>query len=367
MDKKFNIMILTENKEANMESVCSMMSFDVCGKPVISWVVSAAEKAQAAQIGICIGKNEEAIRALLGDGYTYVKCDSDNSENLAQSARSCFASPELPVVVLYGDMPLLTEETILNTAMYQTSNIAFAVSEDANENIRVTDKVCLAEANRIMRYRINARHALNGVTIMDLYQTFIESDVEIAPDAVIYPNVYLKGKTKIGSRTEITDGSLLENTTIGDDVSIKSSYIYDAVIGHHTTVGPFAYVRPGSVIGESCRIGDFVEIKNATIQNGTKVSHLTYVGDADVGERVNFGCGTVTVNYNGASKFRTVIGNDVFLGCNTNLVAPVEVEDGAYIAAGSTITDRVPKDTLAIARARQVIKDNWTKPKKEKK
>ena len=139
------------------------------------------------------------------------------------------------------------------------------------------------------------------------------------------------------------------------------------MVGENTTVGPFAYLRPDTKVGNHCRIGDFVELKNSTIGDGTKVSHLTYVGDSDVGERVNFGCGTVTVNYDGAKKYRTTIGNDVFVGCNSNLVAPVTLSDGAYTAAGSTITDDVPESTLAIARARQVNKDKWNDRRKNKK
>ena len=139
------------------------------------------------------------------------------------------------------------------------------------------------------------------------------------------------------------------------------SVLLDAKVKSFTTVGPFAYLRPNSCIGEHCRIGDFVEIKNSNIDDGTKVSHLTYVGDSDVGKCVNFGCGTVTVNYDGKNKYRCKIGDEVFIGCNTNLVAPVEVESRAYTAAGSTITKKVPADSLAIARARQENKEGWRK------
>jgi bifunctional UDP-N-acetylglucosamine pyrophosphorylase/glucosamine-1-phosphate N-acetyltransferase len=160
-------------------------------------------------------------------------------------------------------------------------------------------------------------------------------------------------KCFIGTNTHIND------TKINDNTSILSSYINDAVIGKNCYIGPFAYIRPNSVIGENIKIGDFVEIKNSTINNNTKVSHLTYIGDSDVGSNVNFGCGTVTVNYNGSKKFRTCIKDNAFIGCNTNLIAPVTVGDSAYIAAGSTITNNVPDDTLAIARERQTNKINY--------
>ena len=146
---------------------------------------------------------------------------------------------------------------------------------------------------------------------------------------------------------------------MGEGTTINASQVNESTIGSHTTVGPFTYVRPGCTIGDHCRVGDFVEVKNSVIGDGTKISHLTYVGDSDVGQRVNFGCGTVTTNYDGHKKFRCTIGDDVFLGCNTNLIAPVTVGDRAYTAAGSTVTDDVPDGALAIARARQTNKPGW--------
>lgn len=203
------------------------------------------------------------------------------------------------------------------------------------------------------------RHIKNGVEILMPYTVMIEGNVEIGEGTKIEQNVIIKSGTKIGKNCVIGMGTTLDNAKIADGVSVLSSMILKSTIGKNTTVGPFAYVRPDSVVGENARIGDFVELKNCNIGNGTKVSHLTYVGDADVGEKCNFGCGTVTVNYDGKKKYRTVIGNNVFIGCNSNLVAPVTVNDGAYTAAGSTITDEVPKNNLAIARARQVNKGNW--------
>ena len=156
----------------------------------------------------------------------------------------------------------------------------------------------------------------------------------------------------------------INNSNIGDNVQIESSVIIDSQVGDNTTVGPFAYIRPESVIGNNVRIGDFVEIKKSTIGNNTKVSHLTYVGDSEVGERCNFGCGTVTVNYDGKKKHKTIIGNDSFIGCNTNLVSPVTVEDNTYIAAGSTITNDVKSGELAVARARQRNIPGWVEKRK---
>ncbi|MBR7164027.1 MAG: hypothetical protein IKD21_03565 [Clostridia bacterium] len=209
------------------------------------------------------------------------------------------------------------------------------------------------------RAEIIEKHKKNGVLFMDEESTFIDADVTIGAGTTIAPNVHLVGKTVIGQNVSVGFNTEIENSVIGDGVKIRQSVILDSEIGAGTTVGPFTYVRPHCKVGENVKLGDFVEIKNSNIGNGTKLSHLTYVGDADVGERINFGCGTVVVNYDGKKKYRTVIEDDAFIGCNTNLVAPVTVGKNAFTAAGSTITDDVPADTLAIARARQVVKTNW--------
>lgn len=217
----------------------------------------------------------------------------------------------------------------------------------------------LIEEQEEKRMKEIYRHMKNGVKINMPHTVMIEADVEIGEGTEIEQNVILKKGTKIGKNCLIGMGTTIESGEIADGVKVLSSMILKSKIGSNTTVGPFAYVRPDCIVGENARIGDFVELKNCNIGNGTKVSHLTYVGDADVGEKCNFGCGTVTVNYDGKKKHRTVIGNNVFVGCNSNLVAPVSLKDGAYTAAGSTITDEVPENNLAIARARQVNKEVW--------
>lgn len=238
------------------------------------------------------------------------------------------------------------------------------VVDDIDDIRGINDRVQLAEAEKVMQSRINNYHMRNGVT-MNLPETIlIEDGVEIGTDTVINPNVTLKSGTKIGKNCVIGTGSILEKAVIADNVDILSSVIIKSSVGENTHVGPFAYIRPDCRVGSDVKVGDFVELKNSNIDNGTKISHLTYVGDSDVGKRVNFGCGTVTVNYDGKNKFRTTIGDDVFIGCNTNLVAPVKLNDGAFTAAGSTITDDVPENNLAIARARQVNKAGWQRPEK---
>lgn len=234
-----------------------------------------------------------------------------------------------------------------------------AIVIDYEETIGVNSRVQLAEAEEILRDRINLMHMENGITIIDPKSTYIGADVEILNDTIIYPNNNIEGNTKIGKGVIIYPNSRISNSIIGDEVEIQSSVILDSTIGNKTTVGPFAYIRPESIIGDKARIGDFVEIKKSTIGNNTKVSHLTYIGDASVGENCNFGCGTVVVNYDGKNKNRTEIGNNSFIGCNTNLVSPVKIYDNTYIAAGSTITDDVNEGELAIARAKQRNIPGW--------
>lgn len=199
----------------------------------------------------------------------------------------------------------------------------------------------------------------NGVSFVDENTVYIEDSVTIGSGTVIEPNVYIKGNTVIGKNVTVGFCTEITNSKIADNVSIKHSVIIDSSIDEDTTVGPFAYIRPNCSIGKKVRVGDFVELKNSNIGDETKISHLTYVGDSDVGKNINFGCGTVTVNYDGKKKHRTVIEDNAFIGCNTNLVAPVKVGKNAYTAAGSTITEDVPENSLAIARERQTIKENW--------
>jgi len=242
-----------------------------------------------------------------------------------------------------------------------------AVITEFDETLGVNSRAELAQAEVIMRKVINKKHLDNGVTIIDPSNTYIGGDVVIGQDTIIYPGNVLEGKSEIGTDCVLYPNSRIDSSVIGNEVEIQSSVILQSKIGDNTTVGPFAYVRPESNIGDKVRIGDFVEIKKSTIGNNTKVSHLTYIGDAEVGENCNFGCGTVVVNYDGKNKNKTIIGDNSFIGCNTNLVSPVEVKDNTYIAAGSTITKEVPEGSLAIARAKQVNIEGWVNKKGLKK
>ena len=216
-----------------------------------------------------------------------------------------------------------------------------------------------SEAIKAAQKQINGELMESGVLMLDPDAVYVDFGVTIGKGTVIYPGAFIEGKTEIGENCEIGPNTRLSGMKVMDGVKISYSVAADSEIGKNCTVGPFAYIRPGSVIGEKVKVGDFVEVKNSTVGNGTKIAHLTYIGDADVGSGVNFGCGTVVVNYDGKSKFRTKIGSDVFVGCNSNLVSPVDIGDGAYIAAGSTITENVPENILSIARARQVNKEDW--------
>ena len=231
--------------------------------------------------------------------------------------------------------------------------------EDETEAMGINDRVQLAQAQKLMQRRLNERHMRAGVTLLDPETTYIEAGVEIGSDTVIYPNNYLGTGTRIGKNCVLHGGNRMEAAVLGDGVTVSASTLLSCSVGSGTTVGPNAYLRPNARIGEHARIGDFVEIKNAVIGNGSKVSHLAYVGDAEIGEKCNIGCGVVFVNYDGKHKYRTVVGNRVFVGSNANVVAPVTLEDGAYIAAGSTVTRSVKGGALCIARARQEEKPGW--------
>lgn len=238
---------------------------------------------------------------------------------------------------------------------------------DPEEIMGINDRAQLSAVNAIMRRRINEAHMRKGVTMIDPANTYIDAGVTIGQDTVIYPGNVLEGATAIGRGCVLYPGSRIADSVIGDGVTIQSSVILSSHVGEGTVIGPAAHLRPGSRIGSHVRIGNFVETKNAEIGDYTKVSHLTYVGDARIGEHTNVGCGVVFVNYDGERKHHTEVGSHSFIGCNVNLVAPVEVADNTYIAAGSTITDKVEEGDLAIARARQVNKPGWVARRKQNK
>jgi bifunctional UDP-N-acetylglucosamine pyrophosphorylase/glucosamine-1-phosphate N-acetyltransferase len=201
---------------------------------------------------------------------------------------------------------------------------------------------------------------LEGVTMVSPESIYIEKHVHIGQDTVLHQGTQLKGKTVIGEACVIGPYADISDTEIGNQVKVKHSTLVESKIDDKSVIGPYAYLRPKSIVGKDVKIGDFVEVKNSTIGDGSKVSHLTYVGDGKIGKNVNLGCGVVFVNYNGLTKGLTEVDDDAFVGCNTNLIAPVRVGKKAYVAAGSTITEDVPDGALAIARERQVNKTDWS-------
>ena len=209
------------------------------------------------------------------------------------------------------------------------------------------------------------KHLDNGVEFVSR-DVYIDPEVEIAPGAVILPGCILRGKTRIAAGCVIGPNTLLENTTVGEGSTVNASQCYDSCLGKNNRIGPFTHVRPGTVTQEGVHLGAYVETKNVNFAEGNTVSHLTYIGDADVGKYCNFGCGTVTCNYDGEGKYHTTIGDYAFIGCNTNLVAPVKVGDHAYTAAGSTIGHDVPAGALGIERGKQAAIEGWGEKKLQK-
>ncbi|MBC1341076.1 bifunctional UDP-N-acetylglucosamine diphosphorylase/glucosamine-1-phosphate N-acetyltransferase GlmU [Listeria welshimeri] len=233
--------------------------------------------------------------------------------------------------------------------------------ESFEESLGVNDRIALAEASKLMQRRINDNHMRNGVTLVNPENTYIDIDVKIGQDTVIEPGVMLRGNTVIGDDCVISSGSEIANSVIGERVHVRNSSIFESKVGDDVQIGPYAHLRPESDIHNHVKIGNYVETKKAIVGEGTKLPHFIYMGDAEIGKNVNVGCGSIAVNYDGKNKAKTIIGDDVFVGCNSNLIAPVKVGDRAFIAAGSTITKDVPEDALGIARAKQENKKDYAK------
>ncbi|MDO4745886.1 MAG: UDP-N-acetylglucosamine diphosphorylase [Bacillota bacterium] len=219
------------------------------------------------------------------------------------------------------------------------------------------------EALEKARLERNLAYMEAGVNFIDIRMAYIDEGVKIGKGTVIYPCVVIEGDVTIGEDCVIGQNTRIKDSVIGNGTTVQSSVILESKVGNETTIGPFAYLRPNSDIGNKCRVGDFVEIKNSKLGDGAKASHLTYVGDSDVGEKVNLGCGVVFVNYDGSKKYRSVVDDGAFIGCNVNLISPVNVGKGAYVAAGSTITEDVPDGALYVARSRGKTLEGWVEKK----
>ncbi len=249
---------------------------------------------------------------------------------------------------------------LVGIAVAEHAGCAAVMVDDPEEIMGVNDRVQLAHASKLLRQRINRQVMLSGVTLVDPEQTYIDAGVQIGPDTIIWPGSVLQGTTVIGAGCTLESNVQIAGSTLADQVTIKAgSVLHDAIVGREATVGPMAHLRPGSVLESQVKIGNFVETKKIVMGKGSKASHLTYLGDAEIGSEVNIGCGTITCNYDGTNKHKTVIGDRVFVGSDVQLVAPVRVGAGSLIAAGTTVTADVPPDSLAISRTPQVNKEGW--------
>lgn len=454
---KTKALVLAAGQGTRMKSKSSKVLHKVLGKSLVEYPIMAAKNSGVKEICLIVGHKAEEVKAALGDQVSYVLQKEQLGTGHAVMQAIDFLEDADEVMILCGDTPLITDQTlqkmldfhrengnsatVLSTFMkdptgygriirdkenklvkiveqkdaseeekkvcevnggiytFNGTLLKHALSQLTNQNVQgeyyltdtieillsegnkvdaiaieesddiagVNSRIQLASVTQVMRNRINEKHMAEGVTLIDPMHTYIEADVQIGKDTIIEPGCMIQGTTVIGEGCHIGYNTKLKNMIIKDDVAIECSVLLDSLVEEGAHIGPFAYIRPHSSIGKNVKVGDFVEVKNATIGNGTKIAHLTYVGDADVGEQVNFGCGTVVVNYDGEKKHRTTIGDHAFIGCNTNLVSPVIVEDNAYTAAGSTITKTVPANSLGIARVRQENKLDWVLKNRKKK
>lgn len=252
---------------------------------------------------------------------------------------------------------------VIKIASAQNLAVGGVVLADFAESLGVNNRVQLAQAEKMMRQRKVTDLMLAGVTVIDPERTYVDFDVQVGQDTILAPNVILEGQTIVGSGCMIGANSRLTDAVVGDGTTVQNSIIWDSTVGKRCQIGPFAYIRPGCVLSDDIKVGDFVELKKAQVAKGSKIPHLSYVGDALVGSHVNIGCGTITCNYDGKNKHQTVIEDDAFIGSNTNLVAPVTIHAGATIGAGSTICKDIPADSLGLTRPELKIKENWRKNK----
>lgn len=377
--------IFAPDDTAKTGAAMPTMLLPVLGCPLLRWLSASLSAGGIRRVFlVCHARYAEAARACFPASMEVTVSRTQDAPELLHVFLSTTDELDQEVTVVTGPVVYLREETTTSrtarsrASVYGVERQTFMEALDDTFDFMsflrrsgtpqaeaagfypISGPEDLAQwAPRMKRAR-NMELLRRGVNVWDVENCYVEPGVFVSPGAELLPGTILRGKTAIGEGCVIGPNSYIENAVIGAGTTVNASQIYDSTVGTSTTVGPFAYVRPGSRIGGHVKVGDFVEVKNSTIGDGTKISHLTYVGDTDLGRDCNLGCGTVTVNYDRARKYRTTVEDNCFIGCNSNLVAPVTIGEGSYIAAGSTITDDVPPDALAIARARQTNKKDWS-------
>jgi bifunctional UDP-N-acetylglucosamine pyrophosphorylase/glucosamine-1-phosphate N-acetyltransferase len=325
-------------------------------------------------------KNQNAatiLTAQLGDpqGYGRVFCNSDNvvqqivedkdctaaqkQNHRVNAGIYCFRWQDLAKILPDLEANNAQKEYYLTDAVTQVSPVMAVDVEDYQEILGINNRMQLAGAYEILQNRIREKWMMAGVTLVDPSSITIDDTVELQTDVIIEPQTHLRGNTVIESGCRIGPGSLIENSHIGKNVTVQYSVIMGSSVDENTCIGPYAHLRGNAEVGQGCRIGNFVELKNTQLGDRTNVAHLSYLGDTTAGTRVNVGAGTITANYDGVKKHKTIIGDRTKTGANSVLVAPITVGDDVYIAAGSTVTEDVPNESLVIARARQVVKSGW--------
>jgi bifunctional UDP-N-acetylglucosamine pyrophosphorylase / glucosamine-1-phosphate N-acetyltransferase len=276
----------------------------------------------------------------------------------------CFRWQNLAEVLPLLEANNAQKEYYLTDAVTQVGKVMAVDVEDYQEILGINDRLQLATAYEILQTRIKEKWMVAGVTLVDPNSITIDDTVELQPDVIIEPQTHLRGETVIKTGSRIGPGSLIENSQIGENVTVLYSVVADSSVQAGTRIGPYAHLRGNTQVGAACRIGNFVELKNTQIGDRTNAAHLSYLGDSTIGSKVNIGAGTITANYDGVKKHRTTIGDRTGTGSNTTLVAPINLGNDVYVAAGSTVTEDVPDDSLVIARERQLIKPGWVSKKR---
>jgi len=291
-------------------------------------------------------------------------CTTEQRENQRINAGVyCFRWQDLAKILPHLQANNAQKEYYLTDAVTQVAPVMAVDVEDYQEIGGINDRLQLSDAYDILQTRIKQKWMKAGVTLIDSASITIDETVELEPDVIIEPQTHLRGNTVIKTGSHIGPGSLIDNSLIGENVSAKYSVISDSVVQNGSRIGPYAHLRGHAEVGENCRIGNFVELKNSKIGNNTNAAHLSYLGDTTTGTKVNIGAGTITANYDGVQKHQTIIGDRTKTGSNSVLVAPITLGNDVYVAAGSTITEDVPDNSLVIARQRQVVKQGWIRKK----